>query len=148
MTRRLGGLQANEVRLFAGVSAYGFFIAAVYWFVSYDITGTVLLGGFGLATGAAFALIWHGTRGVTIDDALGDVEGPLGDASGPVPTGSVAPLWIGFGLAVAGLGLVYGIWFVIAGALPIALGAVDWLLAAGREIGLLHSGPHGDDREE
>lgn len=165
--RRIGGLHANEVRLFGFVAAYGFLIAAVYWFVSYDITGTVMLGGFGLATGAGFALLWNGTRHVTVDvgspagdampagdvaspepAAVPEVEGPLGDASGPIPVRSVAPLWIGLGLAVASLALVYGIWFAIAGLLPIALGAADWLAAAGREIRLLHSPPHGDDREE
>lgn len=150
--RRIGGLHANEVRLFGFVSAYGFFIAAVYWYVSYDITGTVMLGGFGLATGAGFALLWNGTRDVTAGAEAPtpspEVEGPLGDASGPIPVRSLAPLWIGLGLAVASLALVYGIWFAIAGLLPIALGAADWLAAAGREIRLLHSGPHGDDREE
>ena len=148
--RRIGGLRANEVRLFGFVCAYGCFIALVYWYVTDDVIGTVLLGGFGLATGAGFGFLWQGTRNETA--APSDVgliaEGPLADTDSPLPTRSIAPLWIGLGLALAGLGLVYGVWFVVAALLPIGLGAADWLLSAGREIALLHSGPHGDDREE
>ena len=44
-----------------------------------------------------------------------------------VTLSSVAPLEVGFGLAVMALGLAFGIWFVLAGFLPLALGAADWL---------------------
>jgi hypothetical protein len=52
----------EEVKFFGRIGAYGLFIAAVYWFVSYEPAGTVLLGGFGLATGAAFVLLRRGAR--------------------------------------------------------------------------------------
>jgi hypothetical protein len=150
----------EEVKFFGRIGAYGLFIAAVYWFVSYEPAGTVLLGGFGLATGAAFVLLRRGARrpAVTRDggaDRPSDrsiaalaPDGPFGDESGPVPLRSLAPFEVGFGLAVMSLSVAFGIWFAIAGLLPLAIGAADWLGSANRELDLIDSPAHGVDREE
>ena len=143
----------EEVKFFGRIAPYAFFIAAVYWFVSYEAAGTVLLGGFGLATGAAFVLLRRGAKGrgrrSTESVAAGATpDGPFGDESGPVPLRSLAPLELGFGLAVMSLSVAFGIWFAIAGLLPLAIGAADWLGSANREFDLIDSAAHGVDREE
>jgi Cytochrome c oxidase subunit IV len=126
----------EEVRFFGRLSIYALIIGAVYWFLSYDAAGTVLLIGFGFATGVAFLVLWRSGR----RDDPGAIDrpdvpdGPFGDESAPVPTRSAAPLALGFGVAVMALAGAFGPWFLIAGAVPLVLGATDWLRSASREL--------------
>ena len=123
-------LQITEGELFALV------VAAVYWFVSYEPAGTTLLGLFGVASAFAAIVLARSQRrgaGRSPDgDAL--VDGPFADESGRIPSETFAPLQVGFGLAVAGLGLVFGPWLILAALLPIALGGLTWLGSAGAEL--------------
>ncbi len=138
---------ADEVRLFGRLSAYALVVGTIYWFVSYELAGTVLLLGFGLATGLAFIILFRRDRKVRgggparaarapiAGDGVGrGPDGPFGDESGPVPTRSAAPLVVGFGVAVMALGGAFGPWFVITGLVPVLIGASDWLRAANREL--------------
>ena len=52
----------EEVRLLGQISVYALVIGTAYWFVSYEAAGTVLLLGFGIATGAGFVVLWRGSR--------------------------------------------------------------------------------------
>jgi Cytochrome c oxidase subunit IV len=129
----------EEVRFFGRLSVYALFAGIIYWFISYESAGTVLLIGFGVATGVAF-LVLRGSRQRPSpgDDAAAagsrEPDGPFGDESAPVPTRSAAPLAVGFGLAVIGLAGAFGPWFVVAGAVPLLIGAADWLRSANREL--------------
>lgn len=143
---------ADEVKLFGRLSLYALVVGTIYWFVSYELAGTVLLLGFGLATGLAFIILFRRDRKVRAERALtaGEVpadaasppptgddlapDGPFGDESGPVPTRSAAPLVVGFGLAVIALGVAFGPWFAITGLVPVLIGAADWLRAANHEL--------------
>jgi Cytochrome c oxidase subunit IV len=127
----------EEVRFFGRLSLYAVAAGLVYWFLSYETAGTVLLLGFGIATGVAF-LALRGSRRRS-DDGAGDEQarmpdGPFGDESAPIPTRSAAPLAVGFGIAVIGLAGAFGPWFAIAGAVPLLVGAADWLRAANHEL--------------
>ena len=134
----------DEVKLFLRLSVYGLVVGTIYWFVSYELAGTVLLLGFGLATGLAFVILFRRDRKVRAGSAGqppagepaldGPPDGPFGDESGPVPTRSAAPLVIGFGVAVIALGGAFGPWFAITGLVPVLIGAADWLRAANREL--------------
>lgn len=126
----------EEVAFFGRTAGYGVLIAIAYWFVSYEVTGTVLLAGFGLATGVGFVLLWRRSRSAKRTGAV-DVDRPFTDESGPVPLRSFAPLELGLGIAVVGLGLVFGIWFVIAAAVPVAVGALEWVREARHELDLV-----------
>jgi hypothetical protein len=139
----------EEAVFFGRSGAFGLALAAVYWFVSYEIAGTVLLAGFGLATGAAFLLLARSARrsrpseGRTEPPTAGDAMAPHGgaaperapfeDEGGLIPLRSFAPLWVGLGLAVMSVALGFGLWFVLAGLVPLALGAGSWLAEVGRE---------------
>lgn len=131
----------EEVRLLGQISVYALVIGTVYWFVSYEAAGTVLLLGFGIATGAGFVVLWRGSRvSVGADPAAADrgtanrPDGPFGDESGAIPGASIVPLEIGFGIAVMALGLVFGLWLTAAGVIPFLAGAWSWLRAVAREI--------------
>lgn len=133
---------AEEVRFFGRLSLYALAVGAVYWFLSYEAAGTVMLVGFGVATGVAFVVLRRGSPAAQ-DGAREDDEGPadparpdgpFGDESAPIPTRSSAPLVVGFGIAVISLSGAFGPWFLLAGAVPLLVGATDWLRSAGREL--------------
>jgi hypothetical protein len=125
-----------EEALFFGRSGlFGLVLATIYWFVSYEIVGTVLLGGFGLATAAAFLVLGRSAREAARPEAPDASalppapDAPFEDEGGPVALSSAAPLWVGLGLAVIAFGLAFGAWFLLAGLVPLALGASEWLAA-------------------
>lgn len=128
----------EEIRFFGRLSIYALVVGVIYWFLSYEAAGTVLLVGFGIANGAGFLVLRGAPRPGTSTEAEREAshapDGPFGDESGPVPTRSAAPLAVGFGLAVAGLAGAFGPWFLLAGAVPLAIGAVDWLRSANQEL--------------
>lgn len=130
----------EEVLYFGRMAAYALIVGVAYWFLSYEAAGTALLIGFGLATAAGFAVLRAGARGAQEADAAGEPglegDGPFADESGPVPMRSAAPLAVGVGVAVVGLAGAFGAWFLVAGAVPLLLGAVDWLRSAERELAL------------
>jgi Cytochrome c oxidase subunit IV len=126
----------EEVRFFGRLSVYALLAGVVYWFISYESAGTVLLIGFGVATGVAFLVLRSSRQRPSPVDAAGsrDPDGPFGDESAPVPTRSAAPLAVGLGLALIGLAGAFGPWFLVVGAMPLLIGAADWLRSASREL--------------
>lgn len=136
----------EEVWFFFRVAAYAFFIGTVYWFVSYEPTGTMLLYGFGIAGGATTIILARRAHEVGTGHEAGAVaaaagrseadlsaNGPFGDERGRIPAPSYAPFMIGLGVGAMGLGLVFGPWLIGMGVLLFVVGGTDWLLAAGRE---------------
>ena len=119
---------ADEVKLFGRLSLYALVVGTIYWFVSYEFVGTVMLLGFGLATGLAFIILFRRDRKVRaarVADGPRDggrqaraysgprPDGPFGDESGPVPRAARRRSWSGFGIAVIALGGAFGPWFAI-----------------------------------
>jgi hypothetical protein len=126
----------EEAAFFGRSAAYGLVVAVVYWFVSYELVGSVLLLGFGVATGLVFLMTARSARRTPAPKAWQDPlapDGPFGDEGGPIPTRSLAPLELGLGLTVMALALAFGPWFLLAGFVPVAVGAGDWLSSARRE---------------
>lgn len=133
---------SEEVRFFLRIAAYTAFIATVYWFISYEPAGTVLLL-FLLAASGTFSLVVlshvSAARGDAparrniVRDTLG-FDDPASSASEPLqiqenlyPTATLWPLGLAFGVTLAALGLIYGPWLWIPG-LAITLGcAISWL---------------------
>jgi hypothetical protein len=130
----------REIVYFAGVGAYGFVIGIAYWFLTYETAGTVMLVVFG-----AGAILFATFLGLSLRrrdrDADGEplalepgAEGAFGQVPDRVPSGSLAPLEVGFGIALAALSLVFGIWMLIGAVMPLGAGAVSWLRGAEREL--------------
>lgn len=151
--------EAQETKVFLFMAAFGLVVAAIYWFVSYELAGTVLLAGFGLATGVigarlvadpASAHVRRRSRAIrpSAPENLGElgdttdapaesgkeIDRPFVDETGRIPDATLAPFAVGLGLALAATGLVFGLAPVIVGVLPLAWGAWRWLTAAGDEF--------------
>ena len=153
MRRLLDATGPAEARFFLFVGAFGIVLAAIYWFVSYELAGTVMLGGFGLGAGllglrlrierppvpappaaGSAGLPDRDERRVPDVDAPGGPETPFSDESGRLPGETLAPLSLGLGVALALTALVFGPWLLVAGIVPFAWGAWTWLSGASDEL--------------
>jgi hypothetical protein len=144
----------EEVAFFARSAVFALVLSAIYWFVSYEWAGTVLLFLFGLGSAGAALVLGRaaagrdrrssrdaGGRAAGADrtrrgdgsDGGAAPDGPFGDESSPIPAPSFAPIVFGIGVAVAALGLAFGPWLLLAAVMPIVLGATSWLGAASAE---------------
>lgn len=106
-------------RICAVSAAFFVVVGVVYWFVSYEPAGTLMLGLWGVAFlfGSLFLRV-AGTRGaVAGDDPRLRPDDVAGDWVGTFPTGSPWPIMLALGLTCGLAGLMYGIWLVIPGAL-------------------------------
>jgi hypothetical protein len=77
--------QPQETRFFLFLGGFGLILAAIYWFLTYEVAGTVLLAGFGLGTGLlGIGLLRSRPRRVAIAATRGD--GASGRDPGTSPT--------------------------------------------------------------
>ncbi|HWP62576.1 MAG TPA: hypothetical protein VNO86_03815 [Candidatus Binatia bacterium] len=137
----------EEVRFFGRIALYALVVGVVYWFLTYETAGTVLLVGFGLCALFASLVLGHGARGVGAGAgrpvgagagrAVGerpptetDPERPFVDESGRLPAPGLAPFGMGVGLAMAALGIAFGPWLVLAGLVLVAWAGLGWLRSA------------------
>ncbi len=155
LRRLVGADEPQETRVFLVVAAFGLVIAVIYWFVSYEVAGTVLLLAFGVATAAiAVALvrapgaavvrrrrraepmaeIRAGREDVGGGGGTGDVDRPFLDEAGRMPAETLGPFAVGLGAAMAATGPIFGLAPVIVGLLPFAWGAWTWLSGAREEL--------------
>ena len=148
-------------------------LAAIYWFLTYEVAGTVLLAGFGLGTGLlgiallrsrprrvaiaaggdrestddrATSATAQATRGEAADLPGGGAAGvdtPFETPLGRLPGETLAPLALGLGIALAITAVVFGPWLLVAGLLPMAWGAWTWLAAARDELAATGDRPRG-----
>ena len=153
MIRRLLFLgQPQETRFFLVVGVFGLVIAAIYWFLTYETAGTILLLGFGLAGGIiGWRLIAARpesvAQGVDREDpgvgilapegdasasggGTGGVDRPFGDEAGRLPEDTVAPLALALGVALALTSIVFGPWLIVAAIIPFVWGAWAWFAGA------------------
>ena len=128
----------EEVRFFARIALYALSVGIVYWFLSYETAGTVLLVGLGFCALFASLILGHGAREAVRSGAGGaagradglDPERPFVDESGRLPAPGLAPLGMGFGLAMAALGVAFGPWLILAGLVLVGWAGLGWLRAA------------------
>ena len=122
-----------EARFFLFVGAFGLVLAAIYWVASYELAGTVLLGGFGLGAGLLGVRL-RVERPPRSAAAGPDAATPFSDESGRLPGETLAPLAFGLGVALALTAVVFGAWLLVAGVVPLAWGALTWLRGARDEL--------------
>jgi hypothetical protein len=123
----------TEGAIFVGIAAFFTVIAAVYWFTSYEEAGSVLLllaAGLGAIPGAWLILVSRRTPPRLEDQEDADAAAGAGPV-GTFPESSVWPLVFALGIALAGVGFVFGVWFALPG-LPLALAGVAGAIAEGR----------------
>jgi Cytochrome c oxidase subunit IV len=123
----------EEARLFMRTSVYALIVAIVYWFVSYEVAGTVLLVILGLAAAALTAMLPAGGKvkpvRLPIELATFDEnENPAFEVEEvPLPTLSAMPLFVAGGSAAIALGLVFGAWLWLPGSLTVLGAAWRWV---------------------
>ena len=129
-----------EGRVFGVLGSFGIAIAVVYWFVSYEVAGTVLLAGFGLVAALIGLAVGRATTGRSrtgpVPPMPEDVpdERPLQDESGRIPSPTLAPFAVGIGLSIALTSIVFGSAPLLVGAPPLLWGSVTWLHRAIAEL--------------
>jgi hypothetical protein len=102
--------------------AYGIVVGTIYWFVTYEPAGTVLLWSFSLMPViVAGYLVRHGSvRAETLeDDPEATPEKAAGQELGTFPSASTWPVVLVLGSIAVGAGLVYGLLL-----LPVGLGVM------------------------
>jgi hypothetical protein len=132
----------EEIRLFLRTAGFGFVIAIVYWAVSGEVLGTILLLAFGLAGAFLVVLLVTQLRaggrrltgrpwrwlGLDAEDTP-----PLGAEPARYPSGGWAPLAGGLGLSIAILAAVYGAAFLVLATPLLLFAARTWLHRASAE---------------
>jgi hypothetical protein len=99
---------------------FGLVLGAVYWFLTHEWTGAVLLWFLGLMPliVGAYAARHGSLRGPPAQEQ-DDPEATPGEAAGEVvgsfPMGSVWPIFLVLGVLLTGAGVVYGLILVPAG---------------------------------
>jgi hypothetical protein len=115
--------------LFLGCGVFFAGADIVYWYVSYDPTGTAALAlAVGLALLTGFYLIFTGRRlPVRPED---DTEGEIAQGTGEVgffSPHSWWPLWVGLAAATTALGAAIGWWMVLIGFLALLLTSIGFV---------------------
>jgi hypothetical protein len=124
---------AEEIAIFARSAVYFFAIGVAYWFLTYEVAGSMLLVGSALASAFVAVVLRLGLRGEdTVEGGGSEIrpDGPFGDESGALPAPTAAPLGVAFGLALVVLGLVFTGALVLAGAILVLLASRAWFRAA------------------
>lgn len=118
-------------KLMLGIAAFILLMSAVYWFLSYEHAGSVLLllsAGLVLITGSYLVVA---TRKMSAPaDGPGGVD-RTSPASGEeheeyLPHASVWPLGLGAGSVVLANGLALGLWAIVPGTIILAVSVVGY----------------------
>jgi hypothetical protein len=141
---------AEELRFFLRTAVYTVIIAVIYWFLSYETAGAVMLVFVSFATAAVVTIFFFAVRatrgqadssggplqraGMAVARTIGFTE-PTGQANDeplaaglePIPTGSIWPLVAGGAATLLGVGLVYGPWLLIPGVAVAVITVWGWL---------------------
>jgi hypothetical protein len=109
------------------LGAYGLAIAAVYWFVTYEPAGTVLLGVFGVfALVIALYSVREGSLATAGPERPEDRDDAVPGDAAERPVGSFHfesawPLWLSVGAALLGAGLAFGLYLLPVGAVAVVV---------------------------
>jgi len=116
-----------EYRLMLGVTVFLGIVAVVYWFTSYEDSGTVMLVFGGAAYGilGSFLLLQY-LRRQRIPRPEDRHDATQADGAGEVaffPNASIWPAGMGLGFVLIATGLIFGAWFWVLG-LIVVVGAI------------------------
>jgi hypothetical protein len=117
----------TSVKVFVGSGSFILASTIIYWFVSYEWAGTVLLFGTAMATFVMAGYTAYKVRGPSepVEDR-GDADPGAGEGE-PITSftmDSPWPLVFSIGVAVLAGGLVFGPALLIVGAILVVAGAV------------------------
>jgi Cytochrome c oxidase subunit IV len=120
----------TESRFLLGAGAFAVLVAVVYWFLSYEDAGFVMLALMGIASaiiGGYLLYRGHGARRAE-DDPDADYAATAGEEVGRFSSGSVWPLVMGIGTVLALQGFIFGAWLVGFGLVLFAWAVLGFML--------------------
>ena len=110
---------STQFKFLLGAGGFGVVIGIVYWYFGYESAGFLMLSFMGLATAFWGGYILFRTRGqrrpFTEDDPEADHATQAGETIGWFSSGSIWPLVMGIGAAIAVEGFIYGMWMFFFG---------------------------------
>jgi Cytochrome c oxidase subunit IV len=119
----------TEAFFYLGIMVVFAAIGVVYWFVSYEDAGTVMLAGTALMGVFAGGYLYLQSRrypprledrpDATVAEGAGDID--------VFPSATYWPLALAFGAAMTASGLVFGIWLVLGGLVFFVGGMIGWI---------------------
>ncbi|HEY7477384.1 MAG TPA: cytochrome c oxidase subunit 4, partial [Actinomycetota bacterium] len=101
-----------------GLWLFGFVLGTIYWFVTYEWTGAVLLWFFSLTPLIIGAFAWrHGSMRVERpeDDPEAVADADPGEDLGVFPTATLWPVFLVLGVIATGAALIYGLIMLVVG---------------------------------
>jgi cytochrome c oxidase subunit IV len=125
-----------------GAATFALVVVTIYWFVSYEIAGTLML--LTMTAGLAIAAVYLIAARRAAPPAADRPEARPADASGE-PVGVFAshsawPAVLALGCAVGLTGLLYGWWLAVLGGLAVTAALVG-LVRDDRAAGVPHGAP-------
>ena len=134
----------EERRFFLRIVLFAIIAGTVYWFLSYEAAGSVMLVLVGVATIVLIALLrpysdegdtGSGPLGIAKDlltfeersDEVGVTSSPIELAEPIFPSLSLQPVLLASGVAAIAVGMVFGAWLWLPGAFLFAAAAWRWL---------------------
>ncbi len=113
-----------------GAGAFAVAVAIVYWFLGYEEAGFALLLFMGLASAFIGAYLLYRAHGSSRpeDDPDAEHAAHAGETVGRFSGGSIWPLIMGIGTALALQGFIFGAWLVGFGAVLFLWAAVGFML--------------------
>ncbi len=121
----------TATRVFLASGGFILAVAAVYWFITYEWAGTILLGGTGAATLVMAGYAWTRASGAGAvmpgDRADADPREGEGEAIVSFTVDSPWPIVFGAGVAVLGGGLVFGFPLLVVGAVLIVIATIGMM---------------------
>lgn len=115
--------------IFVLAAVFYILVGAVYWFLTYDSTGTTVL----LLTGVlgfivAFYVLYTAKRVYPRPEDRLDAEIDEADPEyGFFSPYSWWPIAVGFGAFVVAMGLVFAVWLLVLGVFLLLMSVVGWL---------------------
>jgi cytochrome c oxidase subunit IV len=120
----------TEPRFLLGAGGFAVLVGIVYWFLSYEDAGFVLLTLMGLASALIGGYLLY--RGHALrrpeDDPDAEYSSDAGAVVGRFSSGSIWPLVMGIGTATALQGFIFGAWLVGFGLVIFAWAAIGLML--------------------
>jgi hypothetical protein len=94
-------------------------IGTIYWFVAYEIAGTIFLAAMAAALLFTAGFVALSARGpLSAQDRADAVPAESsGEQIGPFPRASIWPVFLGAGSLLLVVGLIYGVWLLVLGGL-------------------------------
>jgi len=123
---------STQFKFFTGAGGFAVVVSIVYWYLGYESAGFLMLLFMGLAMAyiGAFILYRAGRerRVYAEDDPNADPAKQAGEHVGWFSSGSIWPLVMGIGSAIALQGFIWGFWLFYTGAVLFLWAVIGFMM--------------------